>query len=409
MTQIPRGISGIINPPPELRNTIDKAATYVARNGKGFEKRLLEGGKGDEFSFIEESNPYHPYYVSKVDDFVEKMAAGIDIETTTASATTTEKTTEEAPAAADVGDNPFIKKATVDLNDIQISASDLDVLKMAAMFGARHGKSFLSNIANRERSNPVFEFLLGSSQRHTLFQSYLTAYEEIVNPHKNSLEILHEEVDNKLGALTIANDVAKWREDEKQRRKDKTTNEELERMRYQSIDWQDFVVVDTIEFPEEEIKQPLRSESSGNSNQKSELKSLSPPPPRPATVKEIVDLQKPQPTLAKQSSVVTTINDSDFDSITIREGHVRDQSSSLKRRQTFIDPATGQEIPLEQANEHMRRSTISSQHHILKKQKVQDLAVCNFIIDSLFRTERRQHQTLHRLLHTHLIQKLLTI
>eukprot|EP01060_Flectonema_neradi_P024679 TRINITY_DN33585_c0_g1_i1.p1 TRINITY_DN33585_c0_g1~~TRINITY_DN33585_c0_g1_i1.p1 ORF type:complete len:509 (+),score=154.37 TRINITY_DN33585_c0_g1_i1:56-1528(+) len=383
MTQIPRGISGIINPPPGLRSTIDKAAAYVARNGSGFEKKLLEGGRREEFSFIEESNPYNPYYVAKVDEFTEKMAAGEDLEAATESASTkAEQPSEEAaPVTTDIAANPFTKQFTVDLTGIKISPLDLDVLKMTAMYGAIHGKSFLSNIANREKSNPLFEFLLGSSQRHNLFQAYLTCYENTNTFSKDDLEVLKEETENKLGALTVANDAAKWRDDEKQRQKDKTTNEELERMRYQTIDWQDFVVVDTIAFPEEILQQEGKK-ADASAPEPTQTKTQTPMSVDEPDIGIAKGLPLPEPTLKKQSAIVTAISDVDFEAVTIKDGHVRDQSSSLKRRQTFIDPATGQEIPLDQANEHMRRSTISSQHHTLKKQKVQDLATSTHAPDA---------------------------
>jgi splicing factor 3A subunit 1 len=37
---------GVIVPPPDIRAIVDKTATFVARNGPEFEKRILGGGAG---------------------------------------------------------------------------------------------------------------------------------------------------------------------------------------------------------------------------------------------------------------------------------------------------------------------------------------------------------------------------
>jgi splicing factor 3A subunit 1 len=38
---------GIIHPPPDIRVIIEKTATWVAKNGPGFENRILSGNEGN--------------------------------------------------------------------------------------------------------------------------------------------------------------------------------------------------------------------------------------------------------------------------------------------------------------------------------------------------------------------------
>lgn len=54
---------GIIHPPPDIRSIVDKTATFVARNGPDFEKKILATNRGNaKFNFLNPSDPYHAYY-----------------------------------------------------------------------------------------------------------------------------------------------------------------------------------------------------------------------------------------------------------------------------------------------------------------------------------------------------------
>jgi len=61
-------IQGIIRPPPEIRAVADKTASFVAKNGRAFETRILNSAKGKtpKFAFLHESSPFHAYYEDKI-------------------------------------------------------------------------------------------------------------------------------------------------------------------------------------------------------------------------------------------------------------------------------------------------------------------------------------------------------
>lgn len=61
-------IQGIIRPPPEIRAVADKTASFVAKNGRAFETRILNSAKGKtpKFAFLHESSPFHAYYEEKI-------------------------------------------------------------------------------------------------------------------------------------------------------------------------------------------------------------------------------------------------------------------------------------------------------------------------------------------------------
>ena len=54
---------GIIYPPPEVRNIVDKTASFVARNGPEFEQRIKQHEVNNaKFNFLNPGDPYHAYY-----------------------------------------------------------------------------------------------------------------------------------------------------------------------------------------------------------------------------------------------------------------------------------------------------------------------------------------------------------
>lgn len=63
---------GIIYPPPELRNIVDKTASFVARNGPEFEQRIKQNEiNNPKFNFLNDGDPYHAYYEHKVKEIRE--------------------------------------------------------------------------------------------------------------------------------------------------------------------------------------------------------------------------------------------------------------------------------------------------------------------------------------------------
>ncbi|KAL8267006.1 hypothetical protein R6Q59_004350 [Mikania micrantha] len=61
---------GIIHPPPDIRTIVDKTASFVAKNGPEFEKRIIVSNAGNpKFNFLNGSDPYHAYYQHRLSEF----------------------------------------------------------------------------------------------------------------------------------------------------------------------------------------------------------------------------------------------------------------------------------------------------------------------------------------------------
>lgn len=69
-------MNGIIIPPGVIKQTADKTAQHVAKNGSEFEKALIEMEQNKpEFAFLRKDNPYRAYYDHLVADYSRKLMA----------------------------------------------------------------------------------------------------------------------------------------------------------------------------------------------------------------------------------------------------------------------------------------------------------------------------------------------
>lgn len=259
---------GIIQPPPDIRAIVDKTAQFVARNGPDFEKRILGSEKNNQkFNFLLPTDPYNAYYQSKIAAFKEEAAGGD-------AATVQAKAEEAAQAAAEksgiavvagtgsarakVLQAPAKAEYSVDVPP-GITSLDLDVIKLTAQFVARNGKTFLTGLTSREHSNPQFNFLKPTHSMFGFFTSLADAYSKVLMPPKGLSEQLKKDED-KSALLERALQRLEW--DRTQEAAKKQEDDELEREReaMAAIDWHDFVVVETIDFfdeEDEELPMPL--------------------------------------------------------------------------------------------------------------------------------------------------------
>lgn len=140
-----------------------------------------------------------------------------------------------------------------------------DILRLTALFHARRGRSFLSSLSVREGRNYQFDFLRPTHSLYGYYNRMVESYQKIITPLPGQIEtIVKEASDPKARWTTLdeARNRAEWekrrrrREDAKQKEKD----EELTAMG--EIDWQDFVLVETIEFTQNDMELNLPPPSS---------------------------------------------------------------------------------------------------------------------------------------------------
>ncbi|GKB69896.1 probable splicing factor 3A subunit 1 [Tanacetum coccineum] len=219
--------TGIIHPPPDIRTIVDKTASFVAKNGPEFENRIIVNNAGNpKFNFLNSSDPYHAYYQHRLSEFrVQYQNGGPQLPDIPASdSTATEKASTDSNNATEkidpsakfrparkVLDPPEAEEYTIRLLE-GITGEELDIIKLTAQFVARNGKSFLTGLTSRENNNPQFHFL---KPTHSMFR-------------------------------------LEWEQSQEQARQKAEDEIQQENLLMSMIGWHDFVVVENIDFADNE-------------------------------------------------------------------------------------------------------------------------------------------------------------
>ncbi|EFJ17592.1 hypothetical protein SELMODRAFT_114587 [Selaginella moellendorffii] len=263
---------GMIHPPPDIRSIIDKTAHFVAKNGVDFERKIMTNEqKNVKFNFLNSSDPYHAYYQHRISE--EKSGNGpppppppssaTDPSKPPLSATAAAAATATATAAAQKFDiSQFIQPSkVVEPPEAEqfllklpegLTGQDLDIIKLTAQFVARNGKAFLTGLTSREHNSVQFSFLKPQHSLFTTFTGLTDSYSKVLLPPKGLLDKLKRDLSDKMSILERCLHRLEWERSQEKARQKAEDEEEQERMMMSSIDWHDFVVVETIHFVEEE-------------------------------------------------------------------------------------------------------------------------------------------------------------
>ncbi|XP_071701557.1 probable splicing factor 3A subunit 1 [Rutidosis leptorrhynchoides] len=259
---------GIIHPPPDIRTIVDKTASFVAKNGPEFEKRIIANNAGNpKFNFLNGSDPYHAYYQHRLTEFrTQTSTPGQQLtdppETpTTESAPSAEQSDPSATEQNDpsakfrpvkkVLDPPEAEQYTIRLPE-GITGEELDIIKLTAQFVARNGKSFLTGLTSRENNNPQFHFLKPTHSMFMFFTSLADAYSKVLMPPKGLTDKLKKNVADMTTVLERCLHRLEWDRSQEQARQKAEDEIEQERLLMSQIDWHEFVVVENIDFADDE-------------------------------------------------------------------------------------------------------------------------------------------------------------
>ncbi|KAK7743776.1 SF3a splicing factor complex subunit [Cytospora paraplurivora] len=246
---------GVVVPPPgEIREAIEKTAGFVARRGVSFEERIREShGANPKFSFLMgDSDPYNAWYEWRKEQYkagnVTALAAGRVGEALQTPAKDEPKGPPKPP--------DFLFSARMP----RINQKDLEILRLTALFVARNGRQFMTTLAQREGGNPQFQFLIQNHTFHNYFQHMIDQYSILLREGggtgegtKAQLERIAElqrNVDDKYHVLARARQRAEWAKHQEAEKIKREEEEEQKKIDFARIDWNDFVVVETIVFTE---------------------------------------------------------------------------------------------------------------------------------------------------------------
>ncbi|KAG4085680.1 hypothetical protein H8356DRAFT_1282692 [Neocallimastix lanati (nom. inval.)] len=244
-----------------------------------------------------------------------------------------------------------------------ISAQDLDILKLTAQFVARNGRQFMTGLAQREQRNYQFEFLRPNHSLFNYFTKLVEQYTKVLIPSKKLFQNLEINMHDKYTVLDRALQRVEYKTYQEEQKKKEEEKADAEKIAYASIDWHDFVIVDTIEFTEADESMDL---------------------PPPMSLSELQHMSLIQ----KKANIISTnelakkeeeqAGDMDMDEEMDMEDETHKQSTSgviqidsnapikirtdytpkvLKHQleqQTQICPRCGQAIPVSEMDEHVR-------------------------------------------------------
>ncbi|KAK3670749.1 SF3a splicing factor complex subunit, partial [Recurvomyces mirabilis] len=270
--------AGIIIPPAGVKTQIEKAAGYVARNGAQFEERLKTGESKAKVSFVLDDDPYNAYYRWRLEEIKagrgNAISAGRENEAASGGGTGVSSKGREERKGPDKPEE-FVFSARMP----NISAQDLEIVKLTAMFVAKNGRSWMTNLSQREAGNFQFDFLRPQHSLYQFFTRLVDQYSELLQgesvdggrPQKKRIGELEANVENKFRVLEKAKkraEYVKWQEAQKVAKEE---SEEKEKVAFQQIDWHDFVVVETVMFDERDAEAQLPPPTTLNDLQSASL------------------------------------------------------------------------------------------------------------------------------------------
>ncbi|KAI3870852.1 hypothetical protein MKX03_013743 [Papaver bracteatum] len=248
---------GIIHPPPDIRTIVDKTAHFVAKNGPDFEKKIIANNAGNaKFNFLNRSDPYNAYYHHRLSE----LRAQNELNPQTDDSSGLE-TVQSADSSNDANETKPVRKVlvppepetyTVPLPE-GITGEELDIIKLTAQFVARNGKLFLTGLTSKEINNPQFNFLKPTHSKFMFFTALADAYLKVLMPPKSLTEKLRKSVvDTITPVLERCLHRLEWERSQEHARLKAEDEIEQERMQMAMIDWNDFVVVEAIDFVDDE-------------------------------------------------------------------------------------------------------------------------------------------------------------
>ncbi|CAD6190228.1 unnamed protein product [Caenorhabditis auriculariae] len=357
-------IIGLIYPPPDIRTIVDKTASFVARNGIDFENKIREKeSNNSRFNFLSNTDPYHAYYRKKVIEFAEGKVETSKVQVPDAVKEVVKKAEfipHKPPPAFEFSHDPST-----------INSYELDLIRMTALFVARNGRQFLTQLMTREARNYQFDFLKPAHASFTYFTKLVEQYTKVVVPPNNIVKQLQEEATNRKKLVEDIKYRVAWEKHQKGLRDKEEAEAEKERQAYAQIDWHDFVVVQTVDFqpgdssnlpplctPKDVGARILLEARAEQQKASAEAVEMDMEESDSDEERDIENEAVPQPTFAaplpptKDKNVIVR----DYDPKKASGGKLKPSEKWL------ISPLTGERIPSDKLDEHVRYNTVASQY-----------------------------------------------
>ncbi|RID57629.1 hypothetical protein BRARA_F00990 [Brassica rapa] len=381
---------GIIHPPPDIRSIVEKTAQFVSKNGLEFEKRIIaSNAKNAKFNFLTSSDPYHAFYQHKLAEYRAQNQDGAQGDDTDGPDGASLQLDAGGGGDGEAGEGqpdlqaqfrvppkplepPEPEKYTVRLPE-GITGEELEYIKLTAQFVARNGKSFLTGLQSRESNNPQFHFMKPTHSLFSFFTALVDAYFDVLKPPEDLKEKLRKSAADLTTVLERCLHRLEWDRSQEQQRKKEEDEKEQERVQMAMIDWHDFVVVESIDFADEEddelpppmtLEEVIRRSKVSSAMEEDEVVEPGKEVEMEMDEEEVrlvAEGMRAANLEANGSSVkIETLNDEEAPMRIVKNWKRPEDRIPTERDPTkvVISPITGELIPISEMSEHMRISLI---------------------------------------------------
>jgi splicing factor 3A subunit 1 len=236
--------SDVVIPPPNVREGVAKTADFIARRGESYlanmKQRVNGEGGGKSLTFILDDDPYNGYFLW----YLQMLREG--------HGPTANKNANNAVDNKPKGP-PEPPKFRFSARMPNISAKDLEVLKVTALYTARIGENWMKELRNRESGNFQFDFLRPQHSFFQFFRSLVEQYKILLEEEatvETRIEELQRNIKNRFHVLDLAKQRAEYVQYTTAQKEKEEKKAEAEKQEYATIDWHDFSVIATVLFDE---------------------------------------------------------------------------------------------------------------------------------------------------------------
>ena len=261
-------------PPPDQKMIIDKIAEFVSGKGRLIENKIIEREKDNpDFDFLkDEAHQYRPYYEFKLEEYAKskgmhvvkraKVREEVPEKTQKAHKEPSKSKKTQDDIRREMNRRKNMKPPPADQYNIvhpQLPIIDAEIIKITAQFVTRNGKNYLAALSERQSNNPQFDFLKPTHKLFTYFTSLLDQYSKCFVPKADYISKLKKYSNDQFSILETCGQryeyqkYLMWQEKEMEREKqEKATNNKTEDFEAEEVDWDDFIVVQVIDFEDED-------------------------------------------------------------------------------------------------------------------------------------------------------------
>ncbi len=214
-----------------------------------------------------------------------------------------------------------------------LTALDVDTIKLTAQYTAVGGRAFLATLARKEVDNERFQFLKSTHALFSYFTTLVDEYTTVLQPSPELRQAVKEGADKKRCLEQV---VHRWeyerRQEEMKRAREAENSSNL--LTGGGVDWNDFVIVETIKFDKDELTEVAEKndedmEMDMEEEEEGGEKGLAPAAPLPSAEESGINIVSDyKPSVAVPGQGVMP--------------------------QTVVDPITGQHVNVKDLSEHLR-------------------------------------------------------